>query len=86
MNLSNVSAISVCTSIEFLPEKIAQIQEQRFKIDRIEITIDNRIQIVANLLKENESKQGHGEVSPLLQDLMTKMNERRRTKTDPYCW
>lgn len=86
MNLTNISALSLQTTIEFLPEKMAQIQELRFKIDRLEITLDNRIKIVASLLKDDQPLQGHGEVSPLLESLMHKMNEARRTKKDPYCW
>jgi hypothetical protein len=86
MNLTNVSALSINTTIEFLPEKMAQIQEMRFKIDALNITLDNRIQIVASLLRDNESKQGHSEVSPLLENLMEKMNELRGKKKDAYCW
>lgn len=86
MNLSNVSAMSISVPIEFLPEKIKDIQSLNFEIERLDPTIDDRIRIVAKLLSEGKPIQNSEQIDMLLQDLMLRIQAKRDLRKDPYVW
>lgn len=82
MNLSNVSAFSINVPLEFLADKIVEIQDLRFSITAIETTVDNRIRIVAKLLKITEPPQTYNQIEPIIDEFMRKMNERRSNRNE----
>ena len=88
MNLNNVSAIALSVSPEHMVEKVSEVQALRFYVQRLEMTPDSKVKIIAKLLEPSEPMQRLEEVDfeDLRQRIRVFEDSKKNRRLDPYCW
>ena len=84
MNLSNVSALSISIPLEFVEEKVREIQNLHFHIYSMEPIAGERVRIAAKLIDKDDPSQTFEEID--IDELNQKIRVLKNSKKDPYVW